>query len=33
MFELYGSDDIIKVTDNSIPAGTEVQAGKAWLYV
>lgn len=33
MFELYGSDDIIKVTDNSIPAGREVQAGKAWLYV
>ena len=33
MFELYGSDDIIKVTDNSIPEGTEVQAGKAWLYV
>lgn len=33
MFELYGSNDIIKVTDNSIPAGTEVQAGKAWLYV
>ena len=33
MFELYGSNDIIKVTDNSIPAGKEVQAGKAWLYV
>ncbi len=33
MFELYGANDIIKVTDNSIPAGTEVQAGKAWLYV
>lgn len=33
MFELYGSDNIIKVTDNSIPAGKEVQAGKAWLYV
>lgn len=33
MFELYGSDDIIKVTDNSIPDGKEVQAGKAWLYV
>lgn len=33
MFELYGSKDIIKVTDNSIPAGKEVQAGKAWLYV
>lgn len=33
MFELYGSNDIIKVTDNSIPAGTEVQAGKAWLYI
>ena len=33
MFELYGSNDIIKVTDNSIPLGIEVQAGKAWLYV
>ena len=33
MFELYGSDDIVKITDNSIPEGTEVLAGKAWLYV
>lgn len=33
MFELYGSNDIIKVTDNRIPEGTEVQAGKAWLYI
>lgn len=33
MFELYGSDDIIKITDNNIPEGTEVQAGKAWLYI
>ena len=33
MFELYGSEDIAKITDNSIPEGTEVPAGKAWLYV
>lgn len=33
MFELYGSADIIKVTDNRIPVGREVEAGKAWLYV
>lgn len=33
MFELYGSTDIIKVTDESIPEGKEVPAGKAWLYV
>ena len=33
MFELYGSEDIVKITDNSIPEGTEVPAGKAWLYV
>lgn len=33
MFELYGSKDIIKITDNSIPEGTEVLAGKAWLYI
>lgn len=33
MFELYGSDDIIKITDNSIPEGKEVPAGKAWIYI
>ncbi len=33
MFELYGTEDITKITDNSIPEGTEVPAGKAWLYV
>lgn len=33
MFELYGSDDIIKITDNRIPEGREVLAGKAWVYV
>ena len=33
MFELYGSDDIEKITDNRIPKGIEVPAGKAWIYV
>lgn len=33
MFELYGSDDIIKITDNSIPKGKEIPAGKAWIYI
>ena len=33
MYELYGSDDIIKITDNRIPEGKEVPAGKAWIYV
>lgn len=33
MFELYGSDDIEKITDNRIPKGKEVPAGKAWIYV
>lgn len=33
MFEMYGSADIIKITDNRIPKGKEVQAGKAWIYV
>ncbi|MCC8117731.1 MAG: hypothetical protein LIP09_03160 [Bacteroidales bacterium] len=31
MFELYGSSDIIKITDNRIPEGKEVLAGKAWI--
>lgn len=33
MFELYGSDNIIKITDNSIPEGKEIPAGKAWIYI
>lgn len=33
MFELYGSKDIIKITDNSIPKGKEIPAGKAWIYI
>ncbi len=33
MFELYGSDDITKITNNRIPKGKEVPAGKAWIYV
>lgn len=33
MFEMYGSDDIEKITDNRIPEGKEVPAGKAWIYV
>lgn len=33
MFTKYGSPDIQKVTDNSTPIGTQIQAGKAWLYV
>lgn len=33
MFELYGSDDIIKITDNRIPDGKEIPAGKAWIYI
>lgn len=33
MFELYGSNDIIKITDNSIPKGKEIPAGKAWIYI
>ena len=33
MFEKYGSNDIIKITDNRIPEGKEVLAGKAWIYI
>lgn len=33
MFEKYGSADILKVIDNTIPKGREIQAGKAWLYI
>lgn len=33
MFDKYGSADIQCVTNNTIPQGTEIEAGKAWLYV
>ena len=33
MFEKYGSEDIIKITDQTIPEGEEIQAGKAWIYI
>lgn len=33
MFDKYGSDDIQCVINNTIPQGTEIEAGKAWLYV
>ncbi len=33
MFELYGSDDIVKIANEPIPDCTEIQAGKAWLYI
>lgn len=33
MFAKYGSGNIQKVTDNTIPTGTAIQAGKAWLYI
>lgn len=33
MFTKYGSVNIQKVTDNTTPAGTAIQAGKAWLYI
>ncbi|MFO0507631.1 MAG: hypothetical protein ACK5YS_02045, partial [bacterium] len=33
MFAKYGSANIQKVTDNTTPVGTAVQAGKAWLYI
>lgn len=33
MFDKYGSTDIQCVTNNTIPQGTEIEAGKAWLYV
>ena len=33
MFELYGSEDIEKITDTTVPKGREIPAGKAWLYV
>ena len=33
MFAKYGRGNIQKVTDNTTPAGTQIQAGKAWLYI
>ena len=33
MFEIYGSNDIIKITNSRIPEGREVPAGKAWIYI
>jgi len=33
MFEKYGSADIQCVTDNTIPQGTAIGAGKAWVHV
>ncbi len=32
MFELYGSSDILKITDDFVPDGISVPAGKAWLF-
>jgi hypothetical protein len=33
MFSKYGSPDIQCITDNTIPQGKEILAGKAWVYV
>lgn len=33
MFDKYGSTDILLITDNTIPQGQEIEAGKAWLYI
>jgi hypothetical protein len=33
MFDKYGSTDIQCFINNTIPQGTEIEAGKAWLYV
>ena len=33
MFEMYGSPDIQKITDDTVPLGVAIQAGKAWLSV
>lgn len=33
MFRLYGSENIQKITDETIPNGIAIQAGKAWLYI
>lgn len=33
MFEKYGSPNIQKITDDLVPNGRQIQAGKAWLYI
>lgn len=33
MFSKYGSQDILAITDGTIPEGKEIQAGKAWIYI
>lgn len=33
IFDKYGSPDIQCITNNTIPQGTEIEAGKAWVYV
>lgn len=33
MFAKYGSENIQKITDDTIPNGKAIQAGKAWLYI
>ncbi len=33
MFDKYGSTDIQCITNGTIPQGTEIEAGKAWLYI
>jgi hypothetical protein len=33
MFDKYGSADIQCITNDIIPQGTEIEAGKAWLYL
>jgi hypothetical protein len=33
MFDKYGSADIQCIINNTIPQGTVIEAGKAWLYV
>lgn len=33
MFAKYGSQDIVKITDNREFEGQKIQAGKAWIYI
>lgn len=33
MFSKYGSQDILAITDGTIPEGKEIQAGNAWIYI
>ena len=33
MFAKYGSQDIVKITDNREFEGKKIQAGKAWIYI